>query len=187
MLTACAASLKTSITIASDTPIARPSADSLARPATIRPIPASAPAGAFHSVRSISVIASERTIRAGSGAARNAASGRNATTPEILASVNRNPNRVEYVNRESTPITAQISKNVDRVGHRLVHHPGHHQQAPAQERDQPRNRVEPAVLNGSQNLNQTDYDAGNEPDREQRRADPESGEKHLAHDVSHSV
>ncbi len=49
---------------------------------------------AFHCERSISVIESERTMRAGSGAAFIAARGRNANTPDIRASVKRKPNSV---------------------------------------------------------------------------------------------
>src|SRR5438270_8882813 len=68
-----------------------------------------------------------------------------------------------------------------------MHHPRHHQQAAAEKRDQPGYRVESAVLNGGDHLNQTDHDSSNKANREQRSADPESRHKHLADDVRRAV
>src|SRR2546430_12109879 len=113
--------------------MASPRAASPARPARRRPVLASAEIGPCHWGQRISVKASERPIFAASGALRNTASGRNAKTHETRASVNRNPNSVAYVKSESARITAQVSQDIDRVSHALVHHPRHQKQAAAEE------------------------------------------------------
>src|ERR1700678_3772899 len=68
-----------------------------------------------------------------------------------------------------------------------MNHPRHHQKTPAEASHKPGNRIESAVLNGSNHLNQTDDNPGNKPDRQQRSGNPERRNKHLADKMSHSI
>src|SRR5579883_1413012 len=183
----CAAAMKTSIAIANASPIASPSAASEASPLTMRPSVTLSATGPFHSGQRMMVNASERTIFAASGTPLSAATGRNAITQEMRASVNRKPSRVANVNSESACIAAQVPHDGDRVIHALVDHPRHQHQAAREKRHQARDRVESAVLNGSDHLNQADHDARHETDGQQRRRNPEGSHEHMADDVGYGV
>src|SRR5271157_719623 len=125
------------------------------------------------------VTQTERAMRAMSAVDLMPGSGRNTNTPPIRASVTRKPSRVAMESCSSPCIAAQVPQDRHGVRHELLKHPGQRQDEGRQEGAETRNGVEPAVLNRSDNLDQTDDDARRESHGEQRSRQPERSHQGL--------
>src|ERR1035437_6090449 len=147
----CAATNTASVTKATARPIPIPNAASEIIHTASSPADASPPTCGHWGNRA-RVTLTERTTRARSAPDFMPGSGRNTNTPPIRASVSKKPSRVAMESCSSPCIAAQVPQDPYGVRHELLEHPGQRQNEGRQESHQARNGVEPAVLDGSDNL-----------------------------------